>query len=146
MAFAGERLDDHHHGALFKVEIEGLEVGEFLECKLPDIEVKVIEYNHGGRKSPRKRPGRVTYTNMVLKKGYSVHRVFQEWWENIAKGTEDRRSMSVLYVDEEDKEIMRWNLFECWPTKWKMSQMKGASDEISMEEIEVAVEFMERAG
>lgn len=137
---------DFHFSGLFKVEIEGLAVGEFQEVNLPSFEVSVIDYNHGGSKSPFKRPGAVKWGNLTLKRGYNVSRILQEWHENIAKGVQDRRSISVIQHNEETGETMRWNFFNCWPCKWSHSPMAGAKNEVSIETIEMVVERGERAG
>lgn len=137
---------DFHFAGLWKVEIEGLAIGEFQEATLPSIEVSVIEYNTGNSKSPLKRPGVVKYTNLKLKRGYSTSRIMQEWWENIAKGVQDRRSISLIEYDEENNEKMRWNMYNTWPCKWTHSAHAASKNEISTEEIELVLERMERAG
>lgn len=137
---------DFHFSGLFSVEIEGSEIGTFQEVKLPTFETSVVEYNHGGSKSPHKRPGTVKWGNLTLKRGYATSRVLEEWLENIAQGKQDRRSISVIQHNEDHSETMRWNLFDCWPTKWTHSGYAGAKNETTVEEIEIVCERMERAG
>lgn len=137
---------DYHFSGLWQVEIEGLAVADFQSVTLPTAEVAVIEYNRGGSKSPMKRPGVVKWSNLVLKRGYSHSRILQEWIDNISKGVQDRRSISVIQYFEENNESMRWNMFNTWPCKWSISEMAGSKNEVTIETIEMVVERMERAG
>lgn len=142
---AGGFNRDFDFSGLFRVEVEGLPLGEFQEVKLPSIEVSVIEYKHGSSKSPFKRPGAVKFGNLTLKRGYNVSRELQLWWENISAGKQDRRSMSVIAINEEGEETMRWNYFNCWPCKWNHSGYAGGKDETTTEELEIVTERGERA-
>lgn len=136
---------DFSSAFLWRVEIEGVAIGDFQESTLPSIEIGVIEYGVGGKKSVQKRPGIVKYGNLKLKRGYSNDRTLQTWWENISKGQVDRRSVSLVQLDEVNTEVMRWNMFNCWPCKWNQSPAKAGDNNIFTEEVEFALEFMERA-
>lgn len=137
---------DFHFSGLFQVEIEGIDVGMFQEVTLPSFEVSVVEYAHGGSKSKFKRPGEVKYGDLTLKRGYNVSRVLAEWVENIAKGMQDRRSISIIQHNEEAGETMRWNCYQCWPKTWKHTPLAGTKNEVSVEEITIVTEYFERAG
>lgn len=137
---------DFTFAGLFRVEIEGNPIGDFQEVKIPTVEVAVTEYKHGSSKSAFKRPGSVKYGNLTLKRGYNVSRDLQTWWTNIQMGKQDRRSISVVQLDEEGGETMRWNMFDCWPCKWTHSGHAGGKDEVITEELEIVVERLEMAG
>ena len=40
---------------------------------------------------------------------------------------------------------MRYNFFEAWPAKWKGFTLDGKGNDVNVEEIELAVEKIERA-
>ncbi len=88
----------------------------------------------------RKRPGRVKYGNITLKRGFVSGSTLLEWYRQAASGSTERRSGALVLRDKED-ETARYNLFECWPVAYKLSFEDGAL----VEEIELAVERIERA-
>lgn len=137
---------DYHWAGLWNLEIEGLNVGDFQSAQLPNAEVAVIEYNTGGSKSPSKRPGVVKWSNLVLKRGHGHNVILEEWINNIARGVQDRRSISLIQKDEEGGDVIRWNMFNCWPAKWSLSELAGNKNEVSVETIEIVVERVEKVG
>ena len=137
--------NDANWSGLFRVEIEGYVLGEFRGVKLPAINIEVIEYYSGQSKTARKRPGPVKYDPIVLRRGYANNDLLQQWWENIAMGQDDRRSLSIFIVDENGNDAYQWNCFQCWPSKWDLADFEAGSTEISVEEIEIQTERIERA-
>ncbi|HWI51344.1 MAG TPA: phage tail protein [Symbiobacteriaceae bacterium] len=81
------------------------------------------------------RPGRPVYGNITLRGavGTVPASSLPEWFR---EGTE-RKSGSIVILDNSGKEARRYNLFECWPVRFATSQMA--------EEIEFAVERVEPA-
>ncbi len=55
----------------FRVEIDGIAEAQFAEVEVPDAEIAVVEYREGADKTSasRKLPGRVSYGNVVLRRG-----------------------------------------------------------------------------
>lgn len=134
---------DFHQKALFDVEIEGVSVAKFEKVQPPEIEVEQVEYWDGRTKHAHKRPGNVKYGDITLTHGYASDTTLQDWWHNIQKGVQDRKSVSIVMYDEEDKEIKRWNCYECWPKKWKVSELDGKANEVMTEELVLCTEFVE---
>lgn len=134
---------DFHQKAIFDVEIEGVSVAKFTKVKIPDIEVETVEYWDGRTKHAHKRPGNVKYGDIELSHGYASDTTLQDWWHNIQKGVQDRKSCSIVMYDEEDTEVKRWNFYECWPKKWSVGELDGKANEISVEVMTLNTEFME---
>lgn len=58
-------------------------------------------------KIPRKKPGRTTYANIVLERGFTATEELWAWRKAIEAGLVDRRSGSVIILDENGEEADR---------------------------------------
>ena len=63
-----------------------------------------------------------------------------EWWEATRAGQYDRRSVSIVLLDNAANEVTRWNLFECWPRRWELSTLQGGSAMALFESITIVTE------
>ena len=136
----------------FLLEISGINddtkvvVGGFKSVSGMDSETEVVEFKQGNDKVVRKKPGRTTYANIVLERGYTATDNLWEWRKNIEDGNIDRRSGSVIVLDQDgETEVARYNFFEAWPCKWNVPDMDSDSSGMAIEKIEIAVEKVERA-
>jgi phage tail-like protein len=137
---------DHIGDFNFRVEIEGVSVATFQEVGGLEVTTEVIEYQDGDDVVVRKRPGRTSYSNVVLKRGYTASDELWEWMSNTVDGAVERRSGSViLYGDDAKTEIVRYNFFEAWPCRWKGFVLNGTGVGVAIEELELVVERVERA-
>jgi len=139
------RLHDHIGAYNFKVEIEGVTSGAFKAVDGLDSETEIIEYQDGDDLTLRKRPGRTKYANIVLKRGYVNTKDFWEWRKLVVQGKVERKSGSVILLDDAGGEVMRYNFFEAWPCAWRGFSLEGKGSDNAVEEIELAVEKVERA-
>jgi len=136
----------------FRVEIDGVSAGHFTSVDGLSIENEVIEYQNGDDPLLRKRPGRVKYGDITLKKGYVASTILNDWIEQarIGNGHYERKNMSIILCDNskpEDggSEIKRWNCFECFPKSWKVSALDGKGNDVLTEEMVVVIEWFEEA-
>jgi len=146
MADARRTELDHVGAYNFKVEIDGVTAGSFKAVDGLEASVEVIEFQDGPDVTARKRPGRTKFGDVTLKKGYIVNKQLQEWWENVRNGKYDRRAVSIILNDNTDNEIMRWNLFECFISKWKISGFDGKGNDVLQEEVTLSFENMKIGG
>jgi phage tail-like protein len=138
------RTHDHIGGFNFKVEIEGVTQAAFKNVEGLDAETEIVEYQDGDDIILRKRPGRTKYANVVLKRGYVSTDEFWKWRETVIKGKVERKSGSIILCNDHGAEVMRYNFFEAWPAKWKGFTLDGKGTDVVTEEIELAVERIER--
>ena len=146
MADARRTELDHLGGYNFSVEIDGVTAGSFKAVDGLEASVEVIEFQDGPDLLARKRPGRCKFGDVTLKKGYIINKQLQEWWENVRNGKYDRRSVSIILQDNTGEEQMRWNLFEAFISKWKMSSMDGKGNDVLQEEVTLSFEDMKISG
>jgi phage tail-like protein len=138
------RKHDHIGQFNFKVEIEGVTVGAFKNVEGLDSETEVIEYQDGDEIVARKRPGRTKYSNVTLTRGYINTDELWQWRKKVIEGKVERKAGSVILCADDGSEICRYNLFEAWPSKWKGFTLDGKGGDVTVEEVELAVEKIER--
>jgi phage tail-like protein len=136
----------------FLLEIQGIIkdtkiiVGGFKSVSGMDSETEVIEFKQGNDKVVRKKPGRTTYANIVLERGYTATDDLWQWRKNIEDGKIDRRAGSVIVLDQDgETEVARYNFYEGWPCKWYVPDMDSDSSSMAIEKVEIAIEKVERA-
>lgn len=136
----------------FLLEIQGIIgdtkviIGGFKSVSGMDSETEVIEFKQGNDMVVRKKPGRTTYANIVLERGYTATDDLWQWRKNIEQGKIDRRAGSVIILDQDgETEIGRYNFYEGWPCKWYVPDMDADSSAMAIEKVEIAVELVERA-
>jgi len=145
MAFGDNRRAHDHVGQFnFKVEIDGVTVAAFKGVDGLDSETEVVEYQDGDDLKLRKRPGRTKYSNIVLKRGYVSTEELWFWRKHVMDGKVQRKSGSIVLCNDNGAEVMRYNFFEAWPCKWKGFSLDGKGADVVVEEIELAVEWIER--
>ena len=121
-------------------------VGGFKSVTGMDSETEIIEFKQGNDMVVRKKPGRTTYANIVLERGYTANDNLWKWRKNIEDGLIDRRSGSVIILDQDGStEVARYNFYEAWPAKWYVPEMNSDGSQMAIEKIELAVEKVERA-
>lgn len=144
-----EELYGSYH---FLLEIQGVIsdtrviVGGFKTVSGMDSETEIVEFKQGNDKIVRKKPGRTTYSNIVLERGYTATDDLWQWRKNIEDGKIDRRSGSIIILDQDgESEVARYNFYEAWPCKWFVPDMDSEQSAMAIEKIELAVEKVERA-
>lgn len=135
----------------FLLEIQGVVsdtkviVGGFKSVSGMDSETEIVEFKQGNDTVVRKKPGRTTYSNIVLERGYTATDDLWQWRKNIEDGKIDRRSGSVIILDQDGQtEVARYNFYEGWPCKWYVPDMSADSSAMAIEKLEVAIEKVER--
>jgi len=138
------RGHDHIGQYNFKVEIDGVTEAAFKAVDGLDSETEIIEYQDGDDMILRKRPGRTKYSNITCKRGYVTTTELWDWRKTVMDGGVERKSGSIVLMNDKSEEIMRYNFFEAWPAKWKGFSLDGKGADVAVEEIEFVVEYWER--
>jgi len=128
----------------FKVEIEGVTQGAFAAVDGLESSTEVVRYADGSDLIERKRPGRTHYSNIVLRRGYVNTDELWQWYKQVSNGVVARKSGSIIICGDDGSEIFRYNFFEAWPCRWKGLVLDGQNTKNLVEEIELAVEVIER--
>lgn len=131
----------------FVVEIGGATVSTLTEADLPEGTIEIREYREGDERqsSGRRLPGRVTFSHLVLRRGFTVDRTFFDWWRAVADGNLDRRNVSVILRDYTGQAVARWNFRDALPAKYSAPDLRAQANEVAIESLELVVEGMELA-
>jgi phage tail-like protein len=141
----GERVDPYRNFS-FLVEIDGITQAGFSDASGFGASTDPIEYREGGEtKTVRKLPGLTKYTNITLKWGLTDSRELYDWYRDVVNGKIERKSGSIILLDLEGNEAVRWNFFEAWPTKWDGPDFTAKGNDVAIETLELAHERVERA-
>jgi phage tail-like protein len=126
----------------FRLEIDGLTVGSFRECSGLAADGNSVDYREGTDipRSVRKLIGLQTYSNVTLKRGYTTNPELWNWYKNIVNGIADRRHGSVILMDEQRKDVMRWSLENMWIKKIEAPSFNATANEVAVESVELVHE------
>jgi phage tail-like protein len=145
MAETGKRVDPYGNFS-FLVEIDGITRGAFQECSGFDSTIDVIEHREGGENTTlRKLPGLTKYSNIVLKWGMAEDTDLYDWHRQAVLGKVERRNGSIIVLDRQGEEKLRWNFVNAWPTKWDGPDFNAEGNDVAIETLELAHEGVERA-
>lgn len=139
------RTFDHRYSGRFLIEIEGVTQGAFAACEGLEARVDVVEFADGNDFLARKRPGRARYANVVLKRGVVGKDELWKWFKTVLDGQVERRAGSIILLNDGAEEVLGYNFFEAWPCRWKSLVLEANSASTLVEELELAVEKIERA-
>jgi phage tail-like protein len=136
-------------GFHFSVEIQGIVTGYFTECGGLGSEHETIDHkvvNDIGQEIIIKIPGRLKWENITLKRGITNNMDMWKWRKQIEDGgvKDARRDGSIVMYDQELNEVARWNFERAWPVKISGPQPKSDSNEIGVEELTLAHEYIHR--
>ncbi len=136
-------------GFHFGVEISGVITGYFTECSGLGSEQEVIEHKvitESGQEVVMKLPGRLKWENITLKRGITSSMDIWNWRKQVEDGNVDaaRHNGSVVMYDQTMKPVARWNFEKAWPVKVSGPQPKADSNEIGVEELTIAHEYIVR--
>jgi phage tail-like protein len=138
--------DDPYNGFNFRVEIDGVSLAAFSEVSGLENETAVIEYRVGGDPNTvRKLPGLTRYADIVLRRGITQDAELWSWRKNVIEGKTDRRNGSIVLLDDEGNQVVRWNFLQGWICKWKGPALDARDNEVAIETIAIAHEGLDRA-
>jgi phage tail-like protein len=137
---------DPYRNFNFLVEIDGITQAGFSDVTGFGASTDPIEYREGGENTTvRKLPGATKYSNITLKWGLTDSRELYEWYRQVIKGNVQRKNGSIIVLDLDGQEKIRWNFFHAWPAKWDGPDMSAKGNDVSIETLELAHEGIERA-
>ncbi|MBW2316894.1 MAG: phage tail protein [Deltaproteobacteria bacterium] len=94
-----------------------LDMGGFIAMSGLGVEIEVVEVPG----SPRKIPGRTTYSDITLKRGYTGATDVHDWATEGLRGEIQLRAFSVQLLTPSAEPVSEFHLVECFPTRWDLS-------------------------
>ena len=146
---AGIGPSDSFLGVWFAIEFQGQVTGAFRECSGLGSENEVVEAKMSsmdGRPVVKKIPGNLKWGNITLKQGITDDMDMWKWRKMVEDGkvAEARKNGSIVLLSHAGVEIARWNFVNAWPSKINGPSVNATSNEVAIEELELAHEGYER--
>lgn len=132
----------------FYVEIKDIADGEssiaghFRSMSGLSSKQEVIEFRTGGDRSIRRKPGRVSFSNLVLEKGFTSDDKLFKWHREMVNGDKKKKDGAVVLLDHDGTEKIRWDFFGAWPVSWEGPGLAAGAGETAVEKLELAVEWV----
>jgi len=138
-------------GCYFRLDRQGGPggpAGLFTKCSHIGSETEVIEHkvvDPQGHDVIQKSPGRLAWNNVILSRGITSNTELWVWRRLVEEGDiHDARQLAyITMLDQGGAEVAKWKLTEAWPCRIEGPSVL-VSGEISIEEIEITCERMER--
>lgn len=139
---------DPYPNARFRLQIQGIEQGAFVECAIGDTTTDPIEYRVGTDPGHlRKQPGLTKYGNITLKWGLTDSSELWDWRKKVIDGdiAAARTNGSIIILDEQGNATVQWNFFDGWPSKYDPADLNAKGNDIAIETLEITHERLELA-
>jgi phage tail-like protein len=130
---------------IFRIEIDGIEGRDYLECTGLGSSVEVIPYCSNTDPTVRKLPGRANYSEIRIT--WSVNREARHlynWYRKSLDGNPERRNASIVLVDKSGNELVRWNLTGVWPCAYEGPYLSVMGTDLAYESLTLVCERMDR--
>jgi len=142
-------VTDTFLGVWFAIEFQGQVTGAFRECSGLGSENEVVESKMNGMDGKpvvKKIPGNLKWNNITLKQGITDDMDMWKWRKLIEEGKieEARKNGSIVLFSQAGQEIARWDFVNAWPSKINGPSVNATSNEVAIEELELAHEGYER--
>lgn len=123
---------------------EGAKAG-FQEVSGLGVEITMQEYRAGNEKlnAPIKIPGLFKATDVSLKRGVLGALDLTEWLDQVRRGENARRNITIELQGEDGQPAMTWELKNAQPMKYTGPSLNGKATDVAIEELGLAVENIE---
>jgi phage tail-like protein len=137
---------DPYRAYNFKLIIQGVTQGHFVECTGMGVRIAAMRYQEGGANVVHRIPGPIDYGDLTLRYGLTASRELWDWFLAGLNGNVDRRNVSVLMLATDGTtEVMRWDLVNAWPAEWRGAPLDALAREVAIESVTLVFESLARA-
>jgi phage tail-like protein len=132
--------------ATFLIEVDGVEIGRFMEVSGLEVSISVEEIPEGGENNyVHKVPGRMTFPNIVLKRGVTQSDKLLTWLTKSAgeqfeanSNKLTRSTAAITLIGPTANRLRSWSFDGAFPVKWTGPQFAVDSTNPAIEELEIA--------
>lgn len=131
--------------ATFLFEVDGTEIGWFMEVTGLEVTVETQQVEEGGQNAfVHQLPGRMTWPNLRLKRGVTKNDTLLAWLNRssgeqfAASGNKLARSTAALtLLGPDGKRLRAWEFDGAFPVKWTGPTFAVDSNDAAVEELEI---------
>ena len=133
------RLPDPYKVFRFQIEINGTRAGGFSEVTGLEVRTEVDEQREGGVNNFVHKIAKETrYPNLILKRVITDKTDLWDWHQQVVEGEVERKTVSVVLVDEVGQEKWRWVFYDAYPVKWNGTDLNATGNTVVVESVELA--------
>ncbi|MGE3619580.1 MAG: phage tail protein [Acidimicrobiia bacterium] len=140
--FAGKQLT----AGTFRLAVDGVDIGTFREVHGLQVDVSVEVYAEGGQNGFEHRfPGRMTWPNIVLKRGVTNSDNLFSWLQEVsgdgfaAAGNKlERNTGAITLLGSDGTPLRSWNVEGAFPVRWSGPELATGAADVADEELEIA--------
>jgi phage tail-like protein len=130
----------------FRVDVLGLSRGNdvrFSEVGGLSLEVLTEEVAEGGEnRFVQKYPGRVKYSELLLKRGYLVKSDVFGWITDcIERDQIEPKNVDVMLLNEAHEPLVTWHVVNAFPTKWAVSDLNASANTVAVETLQFYYQY-----
>lgn len=145
-----DRTEDPSVSFHFSLEVQGQITGFFTSVEGIGSESEVAEHKvTDAQKKPQimKVPGRLTWTEITLKRGITSNRDAWDWRKLVEDGkvNDARSDGSIVMYDQEGSPVAQWDFVKGWPSKITGPSISSENSDIAVEEITIVHEGITRS-
>jgi phage tail-like protein len=122
----------------FYVQVDGIIYGEFTECSGLEASREVTPFNQGGSLTPIMLPGRVSYSNIVLKRGIISSALWDWFTAGDSSNLPEHRSLIILLATTDGIPLYHWDVTGVYPVNWTGPQLSADGNSLAVESLELA--------
>jgi phage tail-like protein len=131
---------------LYRVEFDGVVIGEFFDIDPSDLSELHNDYNSG--KVPEYKVGNfssgIPSGLLTLTRKLSDDDSLSKWHEEMSVGVYKPKLISVSLLNERNQEVAKWELANAHPRKYTAPHEFEEKTENAVEKLELAYEIMTR--
>jgi phage tail-like protein len=122
----------------------GLVLGGFAECSGLESTLETFDYLEGGVNDRVHRfPTRLSYSNIVLKRGVGLSEDLWLWHQEFVEGKGKRRDGLIILQSDLRVPVKIWTFSRGLPVKWSGPSFNARTSDIAIETLEIAHEKLE---
>jgi phage tail-like protein len=147
---------DPYKNFKFRVKWDGRYVAGVSKIGALKRTTEVVPHRHGGDpSSSRKSPGRTEYDAIVLERGVTHDKDFEQWANKVwnfgsGPGSETsladfRKDITIDVYNEAGQKVLAYNVFRCWVSEYQaLPDLDANANAIAIEQIKLENECWER--
>ena len=134
----------------FVFSIDGIEIGHFMEVSGLSVSIEDEKIIEGGQNEfVRRVPGRMTWPNLVLKRGVTSSDALFNWFRQSSgegfSGQQNRLTRRTGHLTllgglsgNRRERIREWAFYEAFPVKWSGPTFAASGKDVATETLEIA--------
>jgi len=127
----------------FTVEIDGVNIGGVVSVEGLEHEHETVEYQDCDDMVTRFRPGRQKPGTVKITRDFSSTKEFFNWRKAVMDGKVDRKSISIVILNDSGEEALRYNLYEAYPKKYYGPALNSRNSAHATEALDIVFETFE---